>query len=297
MEGTKIGGIIHNGSYFYIGLEVYEDGMMNCWELVDLAGLKEKLEKGWLVTEIPAGQHLSIHGLGSYKVLAADWQYSAESYYEQVVQTIRQLNPDWSNIYQVTAAEKERNERRRVSHSPKAVDFYLKRELFYETKEGEGFTLFMKHEGGNHLVHLVVYEDGRVICHSAAVCLELDLEQVKAYIQDGIFFTAVEQPTVVILDHLGELTLAEGGYAADLQEKYKELEELELRLKGGKTAHELCRQAYYNYLEYPTEYNRTRLKELYENVPEHQRMFLGDMDSKDSDYIRIIYHPEEKREV
>lgn len=43
IEGTRIPGIIKNGQYYYINLDVYEDGMINCWELVDIKGLEEKL--------------------------------------------------------------------------------------------------------------------------------------------------------------------------------------------------------------------------------------------------------------
>jgi hypothetical protein len=47
VEGTSIPGIIRNGGqYFYIGVDIYEDGMINCWELVDLKGLKNKIETG-----------------------------------------------------------------------------------------------------------------------------------------------------------------------------------------------------------------------------------------------------------
>lgn len=41
---------------------------------------------------------------------------------------------------------------------------------------------------------------------------------------------------------------------------------------------------------------KKRLKELYEQIPEHERMYLGDMDCRDYDYIRIIY-TDKKREV
>ncbi|WP_434059905.1 DUF7639 domain-containing protein [Myroides odoratimimus] len=30
----------------------------------------------------------------------------------------------------------------------------------------------------------------------------------------------------------------------------------------------------------------------YERIPEHMQMYLGDMDSKDGEYIDIIYGPE-----
>ena len=43
--------------------------------------------------------------------------------------------------------------------------------------------------------------------------------------------------------------------------------------------------------------NREVLRKAYEAVPESERMYLGDMDSKDSDYRRILYYPDKKREV
>lgn len=54
---------------------------------------------------------------------------------------------------------------------------------------------------------------------------------------------------------------------------------------------------YYLYLENPIEFYRDKLREKYERVPEHERMYLGDMDTKDWDYQRILYRPDEKREV
>ncbi|MGW9530398.1 DUF7638 domain-containing protein [Paenibacillus terrae] len=171
VEGTRIPGIIHNGSYFLTPIDVYEDGMVNCWDLVDLAGLIGKLESGWIVTDIPEGEHLSIFHLGYFKVTDAHWQFDAQAYYEYIVKVIKQLNPDFSNI------------------------------------------------------------------------------------------------------------------------------DMHIKLQGGKTASEKCEDAYHAYLIYPSDYTRERLKEAYEQVPEHLRMYLGDMDNRDTDYIRIIYHPDEKREV
>lgn len=53
VEGTSIPGIIHNGgSYFYINVDVYEDGMVNCWELTDLKGLSGKINSGWLTPAV-----------------------------------------------------------------------------------------------------------------------------------------------------------------------------------------------------------------------------------------------------
>ncbi len=68
-------------------------------------------------------------------------------------------------------------------------------------------------------------------------------------------------------------------------------------LSGNETSLEKCRNAYYQYLIYPDEETREQLKQAYESVPEHERIYLGDMDTRDTDYQRIIYHPNEKRSL
>jgi hypothetical protein len=49
LEGRYVNSIINNGgSYFLIDLPVYEDGVVNCWETVDIDTLKIKISTGWL---------------------------------------------------------------------------------------------------------------------------------------------------------------------------------------------------------------------------------------------------------
>lgn len=118
VEGTTIPGMICNGGqYFYIDVDIYDDGMTNCWELVDLKGLKNKIDSNWLTPVVPVGQNLSIHGLGAFQVKEASWSFNQDSYYEHIVQTIRVLNPELMNIYEVSEREQKLREARRVAHS------------------------------------------------------------------------------------------------------------------------------------------------------------------------------------
>ncbi|MNI78157.1 hypothetical protein D3C73_1345070 [compost metagenome] len=123
------------------------------------------------------------------------------------------------------------------------------------------------------------------------------MEELEELFRNGTFFTEVEPGTVVRLEGLGRVTLSAGFYESNHEEKYKELADLYRTLSGEANAKETCRRVYHEYLENPSEYGRKLLKEWYEKVPEHERMYLGSMDDKDSDYVRIIYYPEEKREV
>ncbi|MBP1995736.1 hypothetical protein J2Z66_007378 [Paenibacillus eucommiae] len=234
IEGTRIPGIIRNGQYFFINLDVYEDGMINCWELVDLVGLKEKLREEWLVPSIPDGEAISIHGLGMYTIEAANWKYDEHTYYEYIEKTIKRLNPKLENIYTLSAEEKELAKNRRITFSPKAKDFYVKNELFYETIDGDGLAVFMQHEGLNYLVNLVVYKDGRVTCYHSEFELNFALDELQEYFRKGTFFTGFSSPTEVILDNFAEVLLSEVVYSEDIGEKYKELVDAHCKLNGQK---------------------------------------------------------------
>ncbi|GFZ96407.1 hypothetical protein GCM10008018_48460 [Paenibacillus marchantiophytorum] len=297
VEGTRVPGIIKNSQYFYVNVDVYEDGMVNCWELVDLDGLEEKIKRNWLIPQVPDGEIISIHGLGAFKVKSANWKYDKKSYFKYIKNIIKLLNPKLNNLYTISREEKELLQQRRVSYSPQAKEFYVKRELFYETTEGDGFTIFLRHNQRCYLANLVIYMDGSVVCYTSEFELNYRLEEIEKLFEDGTLFTNIEVPTVIHFENFGEVTFSESTYSAKPMEKFKELMDMYHKLNGHETTLESCRKMYFEYLEYPDEYARTKLKELYELIPEHERIYLGDMDSRDSDYVRIIYHPEQKREV
>lgn len=112
------------------------------------------------------------------------------------------------------------------------------------------------------------------------------------------FLTSFAKPTWVTIPVLGKVLLEnKWDWQTDIKDKRTELKDMHKTLNKEKTAFDLCIQYYHQYLEWPSEYLRGKIKEYYEQIPEHERMYLGDMDTRDSDYQRIIYHPEQKREV
>ena len=60
-------------------------------------------------------------------------------------------------------------------------------------------------------------------------------------------------------------------------------------LNGQPSSIDICREAHQNYISNPTIENRKKLKISYENVPDHQKMYVGDMDMKDIEVRMIIY--------
>ena len=300
VEGTTIAGIIHNGDYFYADIEIFADGMVNAWELYDLTQFSELMKaRSWAVTRIPDGEKLNIHALGSYRVVSAQWAHDPESYLRLIDAKLTELNPERSNLYTVTAREKALNKQRRgVWHSSMAEPFrVIQGIMLYKTEPGEKLWLFMRHEGRCLLVNVCIFKSGVVEITHPELALSLSLDELEKLWHEGCFLTNFETPTEVSCGELGILNLVNDKttWFEELANKREEILANFEKLQG-KSRHEACRQAYYQYLEYPGDDTREYLRKAYENVPEHERKYLGGMDSRDADYLRILY-TDRKRDV
>lgn len=96
-DGQRIEGIarpvfIHNFSYHLTDLLVFADGAINCWDWVDLDGLREKLESGWVVTEVPEGAEISAFELGRWKAAEPKFGLTPEMLLGEVADDIEKLN-------------------------------------------------------------------------------------------------------------------------------------------------------------------------------------------------------------
>ena len=296
VKGVSVPGIIHNNSYFYTKLSVYEDGMVDCWRAVDLEGLRKEMEKGWVVPQVPYDQQLSIHGIGTLEIQEARWLYDKESFYEHIVNLIKQMNPELKNLHEIQANERI-NEKYTFAAAP-GTPYREEGKFLKKTINGSQQAAFYRKDGGLYMTELSVYEDKRFridMEDDRLFCLEEITDMIKAdilysYPVEGewLFMPALGDIKVKFRPHRNLITK---------EERVKEIEQLCARIAGEDDAAQRCIAAYHDYLEWPTEQKRERLKQLYLEVPEHERMYLGDMDVKDGDYIRIIYHPEKKRQV
>jgi len=297
IEGMAIPIFIQNGSIFFVDLEVYEDGMVNCWELVDLEGLKEKLESKWLLPFLQTEKEININDLGSYKIGASKWQFDEKSFYEHVLECLQKINPKMENIYTISEEEKLLWEKRRVCHCPDATYFSVKQELFYETMEGRSIDIFYRFKGKVYLTRLTTYNDKYIVLNRLPSEQIYTLIEIEEMFSKGILFTEFQKTEWVIIYELGEIEIIDAIYTYSSTEKLREIQTNCKELGGSQSAFKQCQIIYNEYLKGATEELRQRLKEYYEEIPEHQRRYLGDMDCKDNDYRRIIYHPERKRWV
>ncbi|MDR0500198.1 MAG: hypothetical protein LBG97_02990 [Coriobacteriales bacterium] len=295
VEGQTVSAIIHNGSYFFQHMAVYEDGSVSCWKRVGLDELPEQLNKGWLVTEVPTGENLNVHGLGDFKIIAAEWMHTPESYVAHICDCVKQMNPDMEGLYKETRPQSQRWEKNRVSWSASPTPYKIAESFGYDISKGESTSLFYRCGEKLRLTQLTAFPD-KTIAIDSLPGQWFSLHEIYKMFETGELTSSFEGKGNILLGELGAITaVRECGTSND--DKLMEIVDLLAKTSDEPTSHDRCKNAYYEYLRWPTEECRKRLQAAYEAVPEHERRYLGDMDSKDWDYRRIIYHPENKREV
>jgi hypothetical protein len=295
IEGVTTPAIIHNNSYFLIDMPVYEDGSIDCWERVSFDEISGKLEKSWLVTSVPEGQSIRIHGLGDFDIKTARWNYTPETFERHIKKTVESMNKELTGLYRKTAEQKKKEEKYRIWRCADGTPYKINGDFGYNIIDGFSTKMFLKRGKEYHLVNIIAFADG-------TFQIEKDEKITLAKIENMIKKrTLVCTPPKGVSINIGlgiiEISKSEWAMIVKPSEKLKEIIEMSARIMGKETAHERCVKLYHNYLVYPTEEARAMLRKAYEAVPEHERMYLGDMDSKDSDYIRIIFEPNKKREV
>jgi predicted NAD-dependent protein-ADP-ribosyltransferase YbiA (DUF1768 family) len=73
VDGERIEGswrhiFIKNGNtYFLTDLEVYADGMVDCWGVIDFATFQQKVKSGWVATTFAQGARASVHHLVTWQ--------------------------------------------------------------------------------------------------------------------------------------------------------------------------------------------------------------------------------------
>ncbi|MCX7747927.1 MAG: hypothetical protein N2645_13720 [Clostridia bacterium] len=148
---------------------------------------------------------------------------------------------------------------------------------------GQSLKAFI-HNGAHFLIDLKVYKDGMIDCWGL-VSLEEFIEKVRS----GWVKASVPEGEEIRIYPLGDFKIKECTCYVTEQDLIKEVKDLLNELNQKPTSLDLCQKAYDKYNREPTEENRERLKRAYEQVPEHNRKYLGDTDTKDLPIRDSIY--------
>lgn len=295
IEGVTVPAIIHNSSFFWENMAVYEDGTISCWDKVDLFNVPSVLERGWLTVSIPDGKSISVYGACSIELTGGRWNFTNESYFEFIKDTVRSMNPEMSNIYKTSEREREKWERLRIKFTASPTYCKITEKPFcYERIKADDTNVFLRVDGALAVTVLYAYADGFFGVDGLEKTLTFD--DIELLFKDKTLRAAPKDGDIISFGALGSAECRSCSSRVKLKEKLREIENKSLKIQGKPDAHELCLRAYHDYLTEPSDFYKERLREAYEAVPEHERCFLGDMDSRDSDFRRILYS-DEKREV
>jgi hypothetical protein len=294
IEGFAIPAIIHNMNYFFVDLDVYENGRVHCWNFEDFDHFVKDVKRGWVTTSIPDGEAISIHGLGTWTIAEGEWLFSNETFITYVQSLIKDLNPHLDNIYKYS--EKKVNGIIIGENGNGTIYKDLKKtpnDPFPDKIKGDSVNMFYKSNHEFYLVKVNAFADESIQLSRLETPVELSFLKFEQLVAEEVISTDVPVGASVQIYGLGKFSIQSVDGYAKIDEKVLEVKDLIRELKGEPSTIEICRQLHKDYLENPTIKNRERLKEAYENVPEHQRIYVGDMDTKDIEVRIIIYGDQE----
>lgn len=293
VEGVTIPAIIKNGNYFWHSMAVYEDGAVSVWEKVDLDAVPQKIANNKLCFQVPVGAELSVFELCRLKITSAEWNFNEQSFYEHIVDTVKSMNPEMENIYKTTPREHSKWKEHHICFSASPTPCKLGASFGYELLKGDSAHIFLRKDGKLLLTELYCYKDETFSIDGLDDFFAF--EDIERMFNDKILTTKPKKGEKITLGDLGTVG-AEADCVVSTNNKLAELKNKSLRVQGKPDAHEAAINAYHAYLVEPNDFYKERLREAYEAVPEHERCYLGDMDTRDGDFRRILYS-DEKREV
>ena len=288
IEGTTVWGIIRNGGYHLCQFGVYEDGVISCWNKNDLWQFADELERKWVVTYVPEQENISIFHLTCFSVAQASWLHTPQSYYQHIKDTVKSLNPNMQNIYKTSPEEIAKWEKYCVGFHASFTPFKMTSEFGYLCDDGKSCSVFLQKNNVLHITTVTAYEDGTFRLGKDENNF-YTLEEIEQMFDAGILTTNIKSMDWIEIEDLGKIQVKDVLYTIPCTEKRNSIRQMQKEVMHLPTAHDLCIQAYHAYLEFPCEETKEKLRKAYEAVPEFERCYLGDMDTQDSDYLRILY--------
>jgi hypothetical protein len=300
IEGYSVPGIIHNMQYHFIDLQVYSDGLISCWEMVDLSMFKDKLNKGWVVTSIPNGDAISIFSLGHWYIDEGEWLHTKETLYGYVYSLVKQLNPTLESLHNYNGNNSKMEGKVNVAkhYMPNPKPYYndSQNSYFANKINGEKFHIFFRNEDSKtYLAELSIYKSGQIEVTNIPVKRVFQIDELVELTSNGQITTDLKIGETVTILGLGSFKIKSGS-GVDLKFKLNEFTDKLNELNGRENNITKCARIFEEYKSNPTKKLKEELKEAYTAVPEHQRVFVGTMDTKDFEVRQVIYGDIVKKE-
>lgn len=92
IPGKHLPAFIHNGGYYLTNIAVYADGMIYCWEMVDVEGFIKKLKGGRVVTSLPEDAEVSVSDVTAFTARNILFRVPESEFLKEVLDVIEELN-------------------------------------------------------------------------------------------------------------------------------------------------------------------------------------------------------------
>lgn len=150
------------------------------------------------------------------------------------------------------------------------------------------FVMAFIHDGDYHLTPIMIYQDGMIDCWGLVT-----FEEFKAKVHSGWVVTHPPEGAQINVSCCARFTASHASYWVEPEEFLKEIADEIEELNGRSTTSDCCYEAYNAYLADSSAANLQKLRDCYESVPEHNRVFiLGDMDASDTPIRALLYEEE-----
>jgi hypothetical protein len=293
IHGIALPIFIHNGTYFLETLDIYEDGVVECWEIVRIDDLEDKVMQDWVASEPPIGARVSFHELGSLRLTEAIWNFPRGEIVTRAQALFHHLNPERKALldlvarYQEVAAEEQIDVKQLSLWRPHSDANSYRIGADGAAILGNESLVFSQKDGTFVLTKCFAYQDQR-----AQIGVEGDLiplDSLQQQLESGILTTSLPEDVWITIPGLGRLRGEDASWYIDPLERWREIVDQAGVLNGQTDAVEICYRAFLAHQENPTAANLEILRAAYLRVPEHQRRFTQrSMDDKDHNIRRLL---------
>ncbi len=294
-RGIAIPGLIRNGNFYFTELKAFANGLFDAWGGLDLDFLDRKFQSGWISPRIPDGANFSAHSLIHGKVISGSWSHDSNSLHQRLVNDLQSLNPGQQELIDFEGEDVEIKEGVRYAKYGWIRTTPQRKHQSEKSPLGETRYAFISQKGQVYLVPLRIYADGLIDVHPQYGEEKLvDLHEFQSMLETKELCYEIDDHTSIEIDSLGRFEVSGVHPCVYSSEDFmSEIEDSILKLNGVPGSIHHCLLVHQEYQKNQTPENKARLKQAYEAIPEHNRMYAGDMDSKDGPIRRIIYEDQD----
>ena len=259
VRGRAFPSFIHNGSHYFSMLDVYSDGLVYCWKMLNLPQFRLKAETGWIAPQPPVGSKVSFHNFGEAQITAAEWQATAQDLVDLAAATVAELNPQDLELVDVEIGPRFPTAKRYYQEAAGGVTLGIEMPLFIR-------------DGGDFIfTPCPVYADGTAMLWPDRP--PEPIEAVIASLERGDLTMAPSDGAWIRINGLGQFRSSRPNWYVEPTERIREIRDTIDMLNGGPGTAHICMQHYKIYAADPSPANKARLRSAYDAVPEHLKMY------------------------